>query len=99
MNAAAELIVRLVGNDPKRWSKVLDELHLVPEPYRNQLIGRLRNLPVDQIDADERRRFAEHLRKTIQRHHDLAEANWALPTESIDALEQTWTHLLPSGNT
>jgi transcriptional regulator with XRE-family HTH domain len=97
VNAAAELIVRLVGNDPKRWSKVLDELHLVPEPYRNQLIGRLRNLPVDQIDADERRRFAEHLRKTIQRHHDLAEANWALPTESIDALEQTWTHLLPVG--
>ncbi|NQT37886.1 MAG: helix-turn-helix domain-containing protein [Planctomycetes bacterium] len=97
VNAAAGLIVELVGNDPTRWSKVLDELQVVPEPHRNQLIDRLRNFPVDEIDPEERRRLAEHLRKTIQRHRDYAGAQWSLPADSVDALEQALPTLLPDG--
>jgi hypothetical protein len=97
VNAAADLIVRLVGNDPKRWSEVLDQLGVVPETQRKQLIDRLRNFPVDKVDPEERRRLAEQLRKIIQRHRDFADASWALPADSVDALEQALPRLLPEG--
>ena len=97
MDAAAELIVRLVGNDPARWSKVLDELHLVPESHRNQVIDRLRNFPLDDIDPEERRGLAEQLRKIIRRQRDFAYADWALPAESVEALERALPALLPDG--
>ena len=95
VNAAADLIVRLVGNDPTRWAHVLDELQSVPESRRNQLIDQLRNFPVDEIDPEERRHLAEHLRRTIQRHRDFADADWALPANSVGALEQALPTLLP----
>jgi len=97
VNAAADLIVRLVDNDPTRWSYVLDELQSVPESHRSELIDRLRNFPVDEIAADERRRLAEHLRKTIQKHRDFADANWSLPSDSVEALNQALPRLLPQG--
>jgi len=95
--AAAELIVQLVGNDPARWSKVLDELQSVPESHRIQLIDRLQNFPVNEIAPDERRHLAEHLRKTIRLHRDLSDARWALPAEAIDQLEQALSTWLPEG--
>lgn len=95
--AAAELIVQLVGNDPARWSKVLDKLPLVPESYRIQLIEQLQNLSADEIDPDERRHLAEHLRKTIRRHRDFADSSWGLPAEAVDQLEQALPVLLPDG--
>jgi hypothetical protein len=97
VDVAAELIVRLVGTDPARWCKVLDELYSIPEFHRNQLIDRLRNFPIDEIEPTERRQLAEHLRKTIQRHRDFADANWSLPAESVHALEQALATLLPDG--
>jgi len=97
VDAAAGLIVRLVGNDPTRWSKVLDELQSIPESHRRQLTDRLRNFPVDEIDPDERRHLAEHLRKTIRRHRDHAVARWAIPADSVDSLEQALATLLPEG--
>lgn len=96
-NAAADLIVRLVGSDPTRWSKVLDRLESVPESQRNQLLDRLRSFPVDEMDPEERRHLAEHLRKTIYRHRDCADAWWALPADSVDALERALPTLLPGG--
>ncbi len=96
-NAAAELIVRLVGNDPTRWREVLDKLQTVPEPQCKKLIERLRNFPVGEIDPKERRHFAEHLRKTIQRHRDCAGVRWALPAMVVDQLEQALPALLPDG--
>ena len=95
VNAAADLIVRLVGNDPTRWIKVLDELQSVPESHRGELIDRLQNVPVDESSLDERRQFAEHLRKTIQKHRDFADANWSLPADSVEALDQALPRLLP----
>lgn len=97
VDAAAELIVRLVDNDPTRWSKVLDELQSVTEPHRSELIDRLQNFPIDEIDKDERRQLAEYLRKTIQKHRDFADAKWSLPAESVEALDQALPRLLPDG--
>ncbi len=93
--ASAEWIVRLVGNDPGRWCKVLDKLDAIPEPYRNQLVDRLRDCPVDQIDSEQRRALAERLRKTIQRHRHFADGPWALPAASVEGLEQVLERLLP----
>jgi len=96
-DASAELIVSLVGNDPARWSKVLDKLQWVPEPHRKKLIARLQNVPVDEIDPEDRRRLAEQLRKTIQSHRDSADTWWALPADSVDALEEALPKVLPGG--
>ncbi len=95
VDVAAELISQLVGNDMGRWCKVLDKLHFVPEAHRNELIDRLRNLPVTEIIAEERRQLAEYVRKTIHRHRDFADANWALPADTVDALEEALHVLLP----
>jgi len=95
VNSAADFIVRLVGNDLTRWSNVLDELQSVPESHRSELIGRLRNFPVDEIAKDERRRLAEHLRKTIRRHRDFEDADWSLPADSVNALELALPTLRP----
>ena len=95
--AAAELIVQLVGIDPTRWTKVLDKLQSVPEPYCSQLTDLLLNLPVEEINYGERRRLSQHLRKTIQLHRDFADTQWALPAQTVDALEQALPRLLPAG--
>ncbi len=95
VHASAELIVRLTGDNPKRWFKVLERLRAIPEPYRNQLVERLCTIPVDQMAPEQRRCLAERLRKTIQRHRDSAAARWALPADSVKALEQALERLLP----
>ncbi|MDZ7618608.1 MAG: hypothetical protein U1E05_16515, partial [Patescibacteria group bacterium] len=95
VHASAELIVRLTGDNPKRWFKVLKRLRAIPEPYRNQLVERLCTIPVDQMAPEQRRGLAERLRKTIQRHRDSAAARWALPADSVKALEQALERLLP----
>ena len=97
VDVAAELIVQLAGSDSSHWSKVLDELPSVPEPYRRQLISQLQNFPVDEAAPEERRRLATHLRKLIRRHRDFPEADWSLPADSIDALELALPTLLPDG--
>jgi hypothetical protein len=97
VDAAAELILRLVGNDPIRWSNVLDQLQSITEPHRSELIDRLRKIPVDDIDPDERRRLAEHLRKTIRIHRDFAGDDWSLPNDLVDKLDQALPQLLPDG--
>ena len=93
--AASELILQLVGNDAKRWRDVLDNLQSVSEPQRTQLIDRLREFSVDRLDPEDRRRLAEHVRETIQRHRDCADAWWALPAASVDRLEQVLPRLQP----
>jgi len=95
-SSAAELIVELVGHDLERWSAVFDNLPSIPEPQRNQLIDRLRDFSIDEISPDERRCFAERLRKIIQRHRDCSGIWWALPVESVDALEQVLPILQPT---
>lgn len=95
VEATAELIVQLVGNDVAKWHTVLDQLQGIPERFRTELIERLRGLPLDEFDSEERRRLAEHLRKTIRHHRDFADARWALPKETVDQIEESLTQLLP----
>jgi hypothetical protein len=99
VNAAAELLVRLVGDSPARWRKVLDELGSVPEPYRSQLIEKLKRLSVAELHSEDRRSLVEHLRKTIQHNRDFANADWALPADSLEELDEALTTLIPNALT
>ena len=96
-DAAAELIVELVGNDVARWSDVFDDLQKMPENYRDQLIDRLQDLSVDELDSEGRRTLTEQVRKTISRHRDFADARWSLPADAVDALEQALSRWQPDG--
>lgn len=95
IEAAAELIVRLVDGDPSRWIEVIDELQSLPESYRDRLIDQLRTLPLNDIDPEARQTLAELLRKTIVRHRDFSDANWSLPEESVKALEEALARFIP----
>lgn len=95
VEATGHLIVQLIGNDAAKWHKVLDQLQAIPEDHRNQLIERLRGFAVDELDTEDRRRLAEHLRKTIRHHRDFADARWALPKETVDQLEQALSRFVP----
>jgi transcriptional regulator with XRE-family HTH domain len=97
VEAAAELITQLVGSDPLRWNKVLEDLQWIPDPYRKQLIDRLKHFPVEELEQDERRQLAEHVRKTVQSHRDFADADWSLPEETISELEAALPVLRPEG--
>ena len=97
VNAAADLVVRLAGNDTSRWIDVLDKLQTIPQGHRNQLIDRIQVLPADTIRPEERQSLAEKLRKTIRLHRDCADAWWAMPAAEIDRMEQALSALQPDG--
>jgi hypothetical protein len=95
VDAAAELIVRLVGVEPSRWMNVLDNIQSIPERSRNLLLDRLKSLPMDEIDPEQGRHLAKHLRKTICRHRDFADSSRALPAESVERLDQALSVFRP----
>lgn len=97
VEAAAALITQLVGADPQRWGKVLEDLQWIPDPYRKQLIDGLRHFPVEELELDERRQLAEQVRKTVQSHRDFADTDWALPEETVTELEMALSVLQPDG--
>ncbi len=97
VNAAADLVVRLAGNDTSRWIDVLDKLQTIPQSHRNHLIDRIQVLPADMIRPEGRQSLAEKLRKTIRLHRDCADAWWAMPSAEIDRMEQALSALLPDG--
>ncbi len=94
VEVAADLMVELAGNDLSHWMNILDKIHIVPEPHRTRLVERLQSFPVDTITAEDRRRLAEHLRRTVQRHTDREDRRQTAPPDWVAALKSALPTLL-----
>ncbi len=86
-------LVELVGNDPDRWSDLIQHIAALPPTSRKTALAQLSGLNVSEISPDARQNLVEKLRVRIQRHRAFPGAQWVLPTNDIVALEQALSHL------
>jgi transcriptional regulator with XRE-family HTH domain len=86
--ACANRLVAQAGNSVKRCMQIINNLNHFPEPVHKDAIAHLASLNVSELDKDARREVTEALRETVHKHRRFAEADWALPPDTVNALER-----------
>lgn len=81
-----ELAITRAGYDPARWSSLIDSLGAVQEPTFELIVnglGHVLGATQDEQQSD----IWNALRKQTLRHRKYQDADWALPSDSIETLE------------
>jgi hypothetical protein len=91
-----EIINRLlihVGYIGQRWVNLLDNFPVLPVDERNKVIEQFSS-DVNEI-SDGRNELWNELRKIISKHRSYPDADWALPEEELQGLEEIYLSLEP----
>lgn len=93
-----EIILRTledVGESGSRWEELIAALPNLPVDQYDAAVRRLWNLDLVRLQAENRSRIWNALRKLVSRHRSFANAKWALPKEQIDRLAGLLTRFEP----
>lgn len=85
-----------VGVSGDKWSSLLYALGQVPKPQHQVIVEKLDKLDVESFITDDRNKIWETLRKIISRHREFSDADWALPGDVIDELENVYEKFGPT---
>ena len=87
VQACGDLLVELVGTDTERWVQSIEQFENFPESAQARLIGRLKEFGISALDTAAQKKISDALRKKINWHRSYPDADWALPTDTLDELE------------
>lgn len=96
--AAVEIAARLledVGTDGKRWSSLIERISDLPTNKQNAITGKLLSVKVEEFSVESRLEIWNTLREEISRHREYPTANWSMPTELTDKLEEIYGRFTP----
>jgi len=85
--AVGERVIQQAKCDARRWRQLFENLARIPEAAHPQLLAGTEQLARSELSDDDRRMLADELSKQLQRHRDFQHTDWALPPETLDALE------------
>jgi len=96
VSAVVTRVLEDVGGHSERWADVLDEMPHLPLTDRRRVFERLSTL-VDEgaLAATERESMWKSLRKLIGLHREYSDADWALPRDEVDRLEELASRMAP----
>lgn len=95
ITAVGERVLQQAGQDAGRWKQVFDNLSRIPHSVHAQLLETSAALAKSDLTDIERRILADELSEQINRHRYFQNANWSLPTETLDELGKTLDALKP----
>lgn len=70
-----------------RWAALIERLSLLPPDEHEAVVVGLQTLSRDAVDVDERTAIWSELRELVGRHRAHRSANWAMPEERLERLE------------
>lgn len=92
----ARALLEDVDADGERWRQIVKELNDLPPEFRAQARDQLAGLAEQSaFDEDEREAVWSELRDFIAHHREYSDAQWALPSSEVDALEAVSDALAP----
>jgi transcriptional regulator with XRE-family HTH domain len=95
VNACAELLVDLLGEDLARWKELIEHFEKLTGPGGQKFLDKLLSFDVTTFDTQARRTIAEALREKVARHRRFAETDWALPETLLGGLEEAQKRFEP----
>jgi hypothetical protein len=96
VSSLADRALDLVGNDPNRWSVILNSLRRIPSVQRGKALDLLKTIADGSIPSDKKILLWNILREFIYQHRTYREASWVLPVELIDELDKILSLLSPA---
>jgi len=92
----AELAVDAAGQDTARLSVLIDHFDNLPKPAFDKLLEILASEPISKLPEEQRLLIWEHLTKFTNKHRRFSDAEWALPLELINRIEEVAEQLAPT---
>jgi transcriptional regulator with XRE-family HTH domain len=86
VDACADFLLENVGTQVERWKQLIAKFEHVPKPAQDRLLQGLKDFDLTALASDARRQITDVLRNKVQRHGYYADASWALPPETVNAL-------------
>lgn len=95
--AVADLAFDEIGEDPDKWSEALDGMLRFNDDVSNRVFAGLeRTADKFQANPNDAFKLWAKLRSTIQSHQDYEDADWAFPSETLEALAKVRDRIVPS---
>lgn len=88
-----EMICDNIGNDGMKWFKVMENFSNLPPQHRKKIMNKLSEC-VSSI-KEGRLELWNKLREILSRHRSFSDAEWALPEEELQELENLYNQLEP----
>lgn len=90
-------LLNLVDQKPStRWPDLIEKITHLPSKHQyDDAIDKLLSVKTSELGEEVCAEMAEKLRDTISRHREFADANWALPKDEIDKLENAYNVIAP----
>jgi hypothetical protein len=93
--AYAQMAIDVVRLDSDNLEELIDSLDKLPEPALNQVLEFAKTDAVTGLPDERRLPIWSKLSAFVRRHRQYAEAEWALPAEAVDKIDQVASLLAP----
>lgn len=93
--AYADLAIRAVKNDLSKLSDLIDRLHDLPPPERQQLLAHLSSDAVVSLPQADRLRLWTELVDLVSKHRKFADAEWTMEPEAVNEIAEIAERLAP----
>lgn len=98
IKAVREVVSRMltdVGRDGSRWQDFIEALPMLPVDQHEVVVERLADAAAEHLPPSDRAVIWNALRKTISHHRSFPDADWALPKERVDRLDEIFRQFEP----
>lgn len=99
IRTAREVVARLredVGREAARWEELVEHLGLVSPDDHDAIVGDLADLDTGELEEDGKTQIWAALRKLVGEHRAYSSADWAMPDEYLNRLEEVSERFAPS---
>jgi hypothetical protein len=96
--AEREIVSRLlddVGFDGRRWSDLVFKVDDLSREQYDVIVDRLLSIDVGSFTAEDKMIVWDALLDVISRHREFPDADWAMPKEMIDHLQEVYERFKP----
>jgi hypothetical protein len=87
VEACAKHLLENTGDNVQRWEQLIEKFEHFPKPAQDRLLQDLRAFDPNTLATDVRHQLSDVLRKKVSLHRYYSDANWAMPPETVNALE------------
>lgn len=85
--ACAQRLIAQAGTNVPRCLQLIKHFDHFPETVHKEAIAHLASTNTSDLDKEARREITEALRETVHKHRRFAEADWALPADTVNQLD------------
>lgn len=98
LKGVAEVVTRMladVGESGAHWRDLIEALAAVPPDQHEAIVGRLADVDAERLEPPGRALVWNGLRRLISQHRSFSDADWALPSERVDRIDEVYRRFEP----